>query len=83
MFSNMNIMNSVFSHGLPICSIVNFKVHICMNPNFMVHTRIDRICYVTEHDLSSRFFSKNFAHEYSSINYCNSYTLLSELFKMS
>jgi hypothetical protein len=24
-----------------------------MNPNFMVHTRIDRICYVTEHDLSS------------------------------
>jgi hypothetical protein len=24
-----------------------------MNPNFMVHTRIDRIYYVTEHDLSS------------------------------
>ena len=42
-----------FAHCLPICSIVNFKVHICMNPNFMVHTRIDRFCYVTEHDLSS------------------------------
>jgi hypothetical protein len=45
-----------------------------MNPNFMVHTRIDRICYVTEHDLSSAQaiidFFKNSAHEYSSRNYC-------------
>jgi hypothetical protein len=24
-----------------------------MNPNFMVHTRIDQISYVTEHYLSS------------------------------
>jgi hypothetical protein len=30
-----------------------YKVHICMNPNFMVHTRIDWIYYVIEHDLSS------------------------------
>jgi hypothetical protein len=48
-----------------------------MNPNFMVHTRIDRIYYVTEHDLSLAqaiidiFFFKS-AHEYSSRNYCKS-----------
>jgi hypothetical protein len=37
-------------------SYCRFKVHIYINPNFMVHTRIDRIYYVTElmqHDFSS------------------------------
>ena len=52
-----------------------------MNLNFMVHTRIDRIYYVTEHDLSWAQaiidFFKNSAHEYCSRNYCKSWTLLS------
>ena len=46
------IMQSLnFAHGLPICSIVDFKVHIYLNPNLrsiLGITRIDQICYVTE-----------------------------------
>jgi hypothetical protein len=40
----------------PICSIINLKVHICIDPNFTVHSRIDRIYYATDmelHDLSA------------------------------
>jgi hypothetical protein len=34
-------------HMVPV-SIMNFKVHICIDPNFMVHTRIGRIYDVTD-----------------------------------
>jgi hypothetical protein len=40
----------------PVCSIIDFNVHICIDPNFTDHTRIDRIYYVTDlmpHDLSA------------------------------
>jgi hypothetical protein len=36
--------------------IINFKAHICIDPNFMVHTCIDQIYYVTDlvqHNLSA------------------------------
>jgi hypothetical protein len=26
-----------FAYSLPICSVINSKVHICINPNFIVH----------------------------------------------
>jgi hypothetical protein len=65
----------------PICCIINFKVHICIDPNFMVHIRTDRIYYVTEISVQHRQFISqmyiinfflNSAPEYSSRKYCKS-----------
>jgi hypothetical protein len=52
----LSFQNAInFAHSSPICSIINSKVHICIVPYFMVHTRIDRIYYVIDllHDLSA------------------------------